>query len=321
MRQATARARPSASDEVHVVRRVAYATARAVFVLAVYAPIGVLLASHLAGGPVEMGAITTGEGYSIEAAARTPSERLTEAATAFAATAAGAGMTFQVAQSSVLYAKPGGPLIEIPHPTDRYRSLGYTDRYYVGGLIADGGVAGDGFYLLMGQGPAIEGGVPDVDGQLEMAALTRDGKTWRNDGIGWYETTQPPGIGLDTATVALLPRLLRQATAATDAGTKAVDGRTAAVIRASGTVANAPGILAIDGAPFTELREPFAFALDDQGRLVELSAVERNTNSDVFDLIVTTTITFRYGAIPAMPLPEPLAPPPLPPAPEPEAER
>jgi hypothetical protein len=249
-------------------------------------------------------------------AARAPSDRLSEAATAFANAATGAGMTFQVDERSVLYAKPGGPLIEVPDPKDRYRYLGFADRLYIGGIIADGTISADGFYIAMRQGPATEDGTPDFKGQLEMASLTSLGQTWRNDAAGWYETKEPPGIGLDTATVALLPRLLSQATGATDAGTKTVDDSLASVIRADGKIANAPGLLAIDGASFSELREPIAFALDEQGRLVELTSVIRNTNSDIFDLIVTTTITFRYGSTPALPLPVPLAPPPVPPVSE-----
>jgi cytochrome c-type biogenesis protein CcmE len=305
-----------------VFRSIVAALGRGLFALGVLMPVMALVVSHaLSASTGVWNRQNVQAPSSPDSAAQAPADRLKSAATAFAGAAAGTGMTFQVVQSSVLYAKPGGPQIEIPDPADRYRSLGYTDRLYIGGLVADGTIARDGFYLAMRDGPATENGPVDLAGPLEMAALIRSGQTWRNDGAGWYETKTPPGIGLDSATVALLPRLLRQATAATLAGSTSIDGQSADLIRASGTVANAPGLLAIDGAPFTELREPIAFALDSQGRLVQLSAVERNTNSDAFDLIVTTTITFRYGAVPALPLPAPLAPPPVAPSAEPGDQR
>ncbi len=134
-------------------------------------------------------------------------------------------------------------------------------------------------------------------------------------GEGWYETDAPPGIGLDVATVALLPRLLAEASEATVIGADLVDGQAAAIVSAVGKVENAPGLLATDGAPFTQLVEPISFALDEQGRLVRLSARMRNTNLDTFDLIVETVITFRYGTAPALPEPQPTW---VPPTPDPE---
>jgi hypothetical protein len=286
---------------------------RGMLVVAVLVPVLALLIAHVLPGAVGAPVLRPSTPNSAAAA---PRDRLDAAADAFAATASTSGLRFTVVQRSVLRAKPGGPLIEIPHPTDRYRYLGHTDRLYIGGLVADGVIARDGFHLVMRRGPATEDAQPDFNGQLEMASLTQGKRTWRNDGEGWYQTDRPPGIGLDTATVALLPRLLRQASEPVDAGSKPVEGRSAAVVRATGRVADAPGLLAIDGADFTELREPISFAVDDQGRLVELVAVMRNTNSEVFDLIVTTTITFRYGDVPALPEPQPVAPPPATPAPE-----
>jgi hypothetical protein len=285
-------------------------------VVAVLSPVLALLLALALPGPSGAALWPVSQQSNEGSASDAPRDRLNTAAGLFTGAAEGAGLTFDVVQRSVLHAKPGGPQIEIPHPTDRYRYLGFTDRLYIGGLVADGTIARDGFYLVMRAGPATEEAAADFGGELQMASLTRGSKTWRNDGEGWYETDRPPGIGLDTATVALLPRLLREAANPTEAGSKPVDGRAADVIRASGKVANAPGLLAIDGADFTELREPIAFALDAQGRVIELTAVMRNTNLDLYDLIVTTTITFHYDAVPALPEPLPAAPPPATPAPE-----
>ena len=50
-----------------------------------------------------------------------------------------------------------------------------------------------------------------------LAALVVEGVTYRNDGSGWYETSQPPGIGLDPASARLLPGMLRNVEGAADA--------------------------------------------------------------------------------------------------------
>lgn len=237
----------------------------------------------------------------------------TVATTLEAATAKGArGFTFEVVSRSTLVARPDGPRIEVPDPADPRKTLGLADRYYVGASIAQGTVTPEGFWLQMRRGPTSADAPPDfATSEATLAALVREGVTWRNDGEGWYETDSPPGIGLDPRTVALLPRLLRNAGTPSLVGAAVVDGRPATTLAATGAIADAPGLMAIDAAGFTELTGPLEFSIDDEGRLVGLTARMRNTRSETFDLLVETVITFRYDPPPgALPDPAPLAPPP-----------
>ena len=223
----------------------------------------------------------------------------------------GSGFTFTVVSRSTLNAKPGGPKIAVPDPNDPYTVLGSADTYDLGASIASGVLTPDGYTLQMRRGPATAEEAPDfANAEPTLAALVRDGKTWRNDGEGWYETDQPPGIGLDLATARLLPTLLREAQAPTVIEATAVDGAgdpIVAAVAATGTVADAPGLMAIDAASFTELAAPIAFGFDKDGRLVELHALTRNTRVEDFDLLVDVLITLAYDVPPdALPEPSPL---------------
>jgi hypothetical protein len=221
----------------------------------------------------------------------------------------GPGFGFQVVSRSTLHAKPDGPQIQVPDATDPSKLAGLADRLYLGASIAEGLATPDGFWLQMRAGPA-EDAAPDFDtAPVTLAGLQRGTERWRNDGEGWYRTDQLPGIGLDPATIARLPALLRraidpQATATTDAA-----GRTVATVAAGGTIADAPGLMAIDAASFSELTGPLEYSLDDGGRLIALHATLRNTRVDAFDLIVDTVITFSYDPPPgALPEPAPRLP-------------
>jgi hypothetical protein len=256
-----------------------------------------------------------------------PATRLDTAADQFERATAedGAGFSFSVESRSTLYARPDGPKIEVPDPVDPFKTLELADEYDLGGSLATGFVEGDGdFFLQMRRGPATAAEAPDFErAEPTLAALVRDGKGYRNDGAGWYEAEQLPGIGLDPATIASLPTLLRDASEPVDAERALVDDQLLPTVKASGTIADAPGLMAVDAAPFTELAEPIAFAFDEQGRLAQLVATMRNTNSDTFELIVVTAISFDYDGPPGE-LPDPAAdpaPPPATPEPDPAAEQ
>lgn len=319
----TSRQGPPVNGGLLRVYRLAESLLRPLFAGAVLLPLLALVGLQMTTPAFLMGAVPSAEPTSpLDFTARAPADHLKDAGTAFEEAASGLGVTFQVVSRSMLYSKPDGPLIEIPDPFDRYKTLGYDTEYYLGGTIAEGIASAEGFWLQMRQGPLERDGDPDfVASPINMAALTRNGWTWRNDGEGWYETDAPPGIGLDLATVALLPKLLAEASDAAVAGSGVVDGRAAALIEAVGRIENAPGLMAIDAARFTVLAEPISFALDEEGRLVQLTAVMRNTNIDVFDLLVETVITFRYGTAAALPEPVPTWNPDAPAEPEGEGER
>lgn len=131
----------------------------------------------------------------------------------------GGGLVFEIVQWQTIQAKVGGPLIDIPDPADRSKSLGTTDSYELGTLVERGFATPDGYWMEILAGPTA-GKSAEYDAataETRRSALVRDGQAWRNDGTGWYETPQPPGIGLDPATVALLPTLLREASGAKEA--------------------------------------------------------------------------------------------------------
>lgn len=240
------------------------------------------------------------------ATAQEPSARLASAAGILeqATAKSGPGYTFEIIQRSTIHARAGGPRIEIPDPIDRNKSLGFADAYDVGSLIERGAVTPDGFWMEMRTGPA-PGKEADWTAPYQFGAIERDGKTFRDDGVGWYATDDPPGIGLDPRTAALLPGLLRNATSVADTGSKPVDGATLATVSGSAKVADIPGIIAADGAPFTELVAPLDFAFDAEGRLAQVHVLARNMNLDGYDLLIDTTITFAYPAA-AAELPQPL---------------
>ncbi|MBA2721227.1 MAG: hypothetical protein H0U52_18590 [Chloroflexi bacterium] len=220
-------------------------------------------------------------------------------------TAKGApGYTFEIVQRSTIHARPGGPQIEIPDPIDRNKSLGFADTYEVGALIERGAVTPDGFTMEMRTGPA-PGKPADWTAPYQFGVISTAGKTFRDDGAGWYLTDSPPGIGLDPATAALLPGLLRNATGVANDGFTKVGEVLLPKVTGSAKVADIPGVVAADGAPFTELVAPLDFAFDDQGRLAQVHVLARNTNLDVYDLLIDTTITFAYPDQ-AAPLPEPV---------------
>ncbi len=229
------------------------------------------------------------------------------------ATAIARGFGFTVVSRSTLYARPGGPGIEVPDPSDPYTVAGTVDSLYLGGSAATGTVRGGDLLLQMYGGDiAPEGPVEIAALEPTLAALVTGGTSWRNDGEGWYAVPVEllPGIGLDPRTVALLPGLLAHAQRPATAAATVLGGRALPTVTATGSVADAPGLMASDAAPFTVLVQPISFVFDDQGRLAQLAAVMRNTRMADADLLVTATITFDYASPGAIPAPAPTAPPP-----------
>lgn len=236
---------------------------------------------------------------------------LTTAAADFldAATAkGGVGYTFEIVQLSSLNQQPGGPLIDIPDPVNRGGSLGKTDHYELATFIERGAVAPGGFWLEIRDGPTKDA-KPDFEtATYELGTIVRDGLTYRDDGEGWYETKNPPGIGLDPATAALLPTMLRGTTERKDVDTTPADGsQVARTLEATTNVADLPGFIAVDGAPFTAFTGPLELGFDEGGRLVSIHGIARNTNLKAFDLLVDTTMTFTYPTSPPdIPKPDPI---------------
>jgi hypothetical protein len=241
-----------------------------------------------------------------------PADLADAAATALeqATSFGGGGYRFEIIQTSTMVAKPDGPKIPVPDPSDPHKTLRQADSYYLNALLESGVVRSDGFWSRMRAGP-IEGAKPDWTGSpILYEALVRGVERWRNDGDGWYQADALPGIGLDPETAALLPTLLRKADGASDvpADDPKADPKAARNLEASADKADMPGLVAADGADFTKLTDKVAYAFDDAGRLTRVSALALNTNMTDFDLVIETTISIAYDDVGPLPEPKPALP-------------
>ena len=287
-------------------------------VLAVLLPIAIVATLAFARGGLLLERPT---GLTGGAENATPAELTAVAAAALdGATAKGArGYRFEIVQTSAIVARAGSPGIEVGDPADptkvilveRHELATYLER----GFVTDAGFSSE---IRRGADDLTTGDGWDA-APMELAALVVDGRTYRNDGAGWYQTSQPPGIGLDPGSAALLPGMLRKLKAPADAvatppsgppgsglGHRLADLLPARTLAGTAAVADLPGIIAVDLAEATELIEPVTLAFDASGRLIGLRAVARNVNFAAHDLVIETVITFSYPAsAPALPRPEP----------------
>jgi hypothetical protein len=218
----------------------------------------------------------------------------------------GSGFAFEIAQTSTITAKPGGPLIDIPSPTNAYEIIGQADVYPLNTMLESGVITADGFWSELRAWP-VTGGKPDfAKAELRRSALVRAGVGWRNDRSGWYKAEVLPGIGLDPATAALLPTLLRNASEPAKQRTEPIDGKTLLRVDATAAKSDMPGVVAADGLAYTKLSAPVEFGFDELGRLVQIHVVALNTNLTEFDLVVDTVISIRYDDVGGLPQPEPV---------------
>jgi hypothetical protein len=229
----------------------------------------------------------------------------------------GAGISFEMVSVSTLHAKPDGPRIQLYTPDDPTKILGETDEYLVGTVLSRGGVTADAFWMDMLVSPTKTADFETAE--LFARVLERDGKVWRDDGVGWYQVDDPPGVGMDPATARLLASMVRELGAAEKIDSARFDGRTLAGVKGTSGPDRWPGIVAADGAAFTEKSFAVECWFDETGRLVRFEASARNLNATTFDLVLTTTVTLSYGSPGDPPEPNPtMAPEPLPTS-EPEA--
>lgn len=230
----------------------------------------------------------------------------------------GSGISFDVVQHQTLHAKPDGPRIELRDPADPETIVGVVDEYQVGSILSRGGLTAEAFWMELS--------VASKDQPTEFSAATffsrvlqRDGELWRDDGAGWYLTDASPGVGMDPATARLLPSMLRSLGGATALEPALLDGRLLLGVRGTSTPDAFPGVIAADGAAFTEQSFTVDCWFDDQGRLVRLEARARNLNQDTYDLVSATTVTLTYGPPGDPPVPTPTMAPEALPTSEPEA--
>ena len=218
----------------------------------------------------------------------------------------GSGYAFEIVQTSTITARPGGPLIDIPDPNDGRVIIGKANEYPYYTMLEQGVVRPNGFWSELRSWP-IGAGKPNWEkAELRRSALVRDGESWRNDRQGWYQAEVVPGVGLDPATAALLPRLLRQSEAPTKLADGVLDGKTVIRIAADGEVRDMPGVVSADGEKETRIDQPIEFSFDGIGRLVQIHVVALNTNLEGdYDLVVDTVIAIRYDDVGSLPAPDP----------------
>lgn len=221
----------------------------------------------------------------------------------------GSGYTFTIVQHASLDRRPGGPPIAIDPLDEQGKGGSTTDHYALATYLERGAASSAGFWLEIRDGP-VGDEPPDFEGATyQLGAIVRDDKTFRNDGDGWYRTDDPPGIGLDPRTAGLLPAMLRGATGTKDRDQAPGDDPTAdRGLEATTTVAELPGLIAVDAETFTEFVGPLELDFDDTGRLVRLRGLARNTSlADEVDMLVDTEISFDYPLFaPDIPRPEPI---------------
>jgi hypothetical protein len=239
-----------------------------------------------------------------------PASLLSAADSLAAATAPGGpGFRFDVVQRQVQFAKPGGSLIPIVDPIKPKAAARGVDRLYVNSVLARGSVAPGAFWMEMRFGPD-----ETTEANYDLAptmfqVIARDGALWRNDGFGWFATLASPGVGMDPITAARLPQLLRSVTNVTDEGREVVDGQQLRRYAGVVDIANFPGVVASDGAAFTENPIAVRLWLDSADRLVQIEGRARNLNQTTFDLKIVSTIRITYAAVGPPPEPAPtLAP-------------
>ena len=214
----------------------------------------------------------------------------------------GSGISFSIVQRSMVRPKAGGRQLVAPDPVDPAKFV-VVDESPFGSLTERGTATADRFYAELREGPA-PGQDPDWTTAPSFQALARDGVIYRNDGEGWYKTDDPPGIGLDPKSMSLLPGVLRNATALSDAGVDPADG-SLRDLTGAGRLVDIPGLIAADGKAFTDLTDRITYRLDPDGKLVALRIVARNTNLEAYNLVVETEIRLVYKAV-DLPEPRPL---------------
>lgn len=278
------------------------ATGLAALLIGVLAIVVIRVGPAAAGAQGDVDSLRAGAAESLEAALRP----------------GGSGITFEVVQRNTLYAKSEGPRIAVTAPEDQTKVVSVVDELYVNSVFSRGGITADAFWMEMrgAQDPAAEF---DKGAFFFTRVLDRDGVLWRDDGAGWYVTDESPGVGMDPVTARLLPTLLRDLAEAKALEPGLSDGKVSPRIGARSTAASFPGVIAADGASFTDPSFDVECWFDDQGRLIRLEASARNLHQTTFDLVAETVVTLTYGPPGDPPLPDPTMAPEVPPTSEPES--
>lgn len=238
-----------------------------------------------------------------------------EAATAVG----GTGITFDAIQRTTEYTKAGGSPIPVIDPTDQTKVVATTDQLYINGMMTRGAWTTDGFWMEMRLAPPPSQTADFATAPRMFGVIQKAGKLWRDDGAGWYETTQSPGMGIDPVSARRLPQVLRKLTSITALGTKVVDGTILIGYKGTASIDDYPGVVAADGHDFSDGTFAFEVWFNPANKLARIVVRARNLNEHAYDLQSETVITIHRDQPASIPDPLPPMPPESPPSPDPAA--
>jgi hypothetical protein len=254
-------------------------------------------------------------------AAATPAKSLATAGSQLAAAIGpgGQGFNFFATQRTTEYQRAGGTAIAVVDPSDDRKVIGQTDHLFINAMMSKGFVRPDGFFMDMRLGSSTSGAADFASAPTTFSVLARDATTWRNDGQGWYQTAELPGMGIDLVTIRQLPSAFGHVVGLTASGTDNVNGVAASVYSGSLTPTDYPGAVAAGGASFTDSTIAFKVWIAGDGRPLQLWIRARNTNQPIYDLVSETTLSFDFTPAAALPSAAPTLAPESPPSAEPAA--
>jgi hypothetical protein len=227
--------------------------------------------------------------------------------------AGGKGIAFDAIQRTTEYRKAGGSPIPVVDPADQTKVVGTTDELYINGMMTQGLLTKDGFWMEM-RLPPPPGQAADFDAAPRIfGVIQKNGLLWRDDGAGWYQTTQSPGMGIDPVSARQLPRALRKLASVSSLGKQVIDGTTLVGFKGTASIDDYPGVVAADGHDFTDGTFDFEVWFDPSSKLGRIVIRARNLNQTAYDLVSETVITFQRGRGGSVPEPVPTMAPESPP--------
>ena len=213
----------------------------------------------------------------------------------------GQGLSFEVLQRQSPVLGPMAPSLPValPGSDGKPASSAYMTRGFARGT--------DFYMAIRAVDPALA--TPTFEGGLPLfEAIASGGRSWRQEGEGFYETAVLPGLGIDPVSLARFPDLLRHLAGPVDVGEDTVGGEQAHHLRGTASVADWPGFIATDAAGLTASPFTVEVWLATDGRLLALEGSTRNLSEPGHDLEVSDRITFGTAVPERAPDPSPLRP-------------
>lgn len=219
--------------------------------------------------------------------------------------ASGEGVSFLVLQRQVLHQTSAAPELRTDADPSPEAGAGPMNvAYMTRGFARDGVLSME----IRAVDPSLD--APSFeDGLLLFRVLTKDDQVWRDEGEGFYTVDDPPGLGMDPASISRLPALLEHLEHVVDLGEQIYQGDNAHRYRGEVAAVRWPGIIAADALAFTESPLELDAWIGQDGELVGLAARTSNLNEEVNHVSVIVNVSFGRDVPPLMPAPIPLRPP------------